>query len=82
MPSSESAQIIMALATLLASLGALVTSVVSSLISLRNARKIEEVHAATNGLTRRLETAANAAGIIQGVKEEKDRREAAADDSN
>jgi hypothetical protein len=62
---AELAQVITALATLVASVGAF-------LVSLRNSRKIEEVHRTTNSLSQRNEQLAKDVGIAIGKKEEKD----------
>jgi predicted anti-sigma-YlaC factor YlaD len=75
MPSSESAQILLALATLFAAFGALVTSIVSAVISLRNSRGIEEVRHATNSMKDELVAATAKSARQEGVKEESDRRD-------
>lgn len=55
MTGSETAQIITSVATLTAAVG-------SFLVSLRNNQKIEEVKTATNGMQKKLESAAFTAG--------------------
>ncbi len=58
----EAAQLITALATLLTAFAGLV-------IGIRNTRKIEAVHQATNGLTAKLVTASKAEGNLEGRAE-------------
>ncbi len=65
MTGAEVAQVITALATLTASVGAF-------LVSLRNSRKIEEVHKSTNGKMDQLVTEVRAASFAAGKKDQKD----------
>ncbi len=66
MTGGEVAQIIVALATLVSSIGAL-------LVGWRNSRKIEAVHQATNGITDRLVASTAKASHAEGVADEKAR---------
>ncbi len=69
MSGGEVAQIIVASATLLTSLGALVAAVGALLIGWHNTDKIEQVHQATNGLTAKLVTASKSEGNLEGRAE-------------
>lgn len=66
MTGGETAQVITALATLVAAVGALI-------VGLRNSRKIEEVHKSTNGKMEQLVTEVRAASFAAGEKAEKDK---------
>ena len=59
MTGGEIAQIIVALATFVTSLG-------SVMVSLRNSRKIDAVHDSTNSLAERAETTAHDTGRLEG----------------
>lgn len=75
---NDTAQIITAVATLCGVLGGLCLQAWSLVTSLDNRRVIGEVHAATNGMAKRLEGAAEAKGILQGRADEKAETAAAA----
>jgi hypothetical protein len=66
---NDAAQIIAASATLLGVAGGLILQAWSLRASLRNGKAIAEVHAATNGMSKRLEDAAEAKGVLQGRAE-------------
>ena len=66
MTGGEVAQIITSLATLTAALGALVVSHKGNQKVDVVAQKVEEVHAATNGLTAKLVDASKAVGNLEG----------------
>lgn len=68
---NDTAQIITAFGTLIASLGTLLVAVVALVNSFKNTKVIEQVHAATNGMAARLENAARAEGNLQGRADEK-----------
>lgn len=61
------------LAQLITSIATLIAAVSSIIVSLRNARKIDAVHAATNGITNRLvqstADASRAVGNLEGRAE-------------
>jgi len=65
MTGAEIAQIITSVATLLGVIGGVV-------VSLRNSRKIEEVHKSTNGKMAALIREVREASFAKGVKSEKD----------
>lgn len=65
MSGSELAQVITAVATLVASIGALI-------VSLRNSRKIEEVHKSTNGKMDQLVQEVRTAAFAKGRKSQKE----------
>lgn len=71
---NDTAQIITAVATLLGVLGGLCLQGVALRRSFKNSKTLEDVHAATNGMAKRLEDAAEAKGNLQGRKEEKAER--------
>lgn len=54
-------------ALIIASLGTFTSSVGSVLVSLRNSRKLDEVHKTTNSLAARNEQIANDLGRLQGA---------------
>lgn len=60
------ALIIAALATAMATLA---TSIGGLIVALRTSNKVEEVHQATNGMSRRLEQQARDAGNVEGRAE-------------
>jgi hypothetical protein len=65
MTGAETAQIITSLATLTGVVGGLI-------VSLRNSRKIEEVHKSTNGKMDELVQVVKKASFAEGMKAEKD----------
>ena len=65
------AQIIAALVTLVGVVGNLCLQVYLLRASLKNGKAIAEVHAATNGMSERLEDAAEARGVLRGREDEK-----------
>jgi hypothetical protein len=66
MTAGEVAQLVTSFATLAG-------VVVSSLISLRNASKLDQVHKSTNSLALRNEEIARALGVTEGVKQEREK---------
>ena len=65
---TEIAQIITAVATLIVSVGGV-------FISLRNQKKIQEVHTSTNGKMEEMMRIVKAASFAAGAKSEKDKQE-------
>ena len=63
---TELAQLIIAIATLIATIG-------SVLASLRNTRKIKQVHDATNGMVEAMGAAREAKGLLAGQTESRPR---------
>jgi len=68
---NDTAQIIVAVSTLLGVAGGLFLQGWSLRASLLNSKVINEVHTATNGMAKRLEAAAEAKGNLQGRKDER-----------
>lgn len=60
------------IAPLFTSLATLIASVTGLLVSLRNSKKIQEVHTATNGKMEELVNEVRAASFAKGVKSAKD----------
>lgn len=73
---SETAQVITALATLIASVGALITAVFAVVIGWRNSRTLAVVHTATNGMSHELNMLTAKSSKAEGVLEEKERHNA------
>lgn len=63
------------IAPLITSIATLLGVVINSFISLRNGRKLKEVHTAVNGKMEELVTEVRAASFAQGEKAEKDKNE-------
>lgn len=57
---------------IMTSVGTLLTTVASVWVSLRNSRKLDEVHRTTNSLAQRNEAIAKELGITEGIKQEKE----------
>lgn len=57
----------------IAALAAFVTSIAGVVISIRNARKVEEIHKSTNSMKDALVEAAAREGHAAGVREEQER---------
>ncbi len=58
-------------AQLITSVGILITAVGGLVVSLRNSKKIDDVHKTTNSLAERAEERAHQAGIAEGKAAEK-----------
>jgi hypothetical protein len=68
---SETAILLTAIGTLVVALGTLITSIGGVLVSLRNTKKITEIHVATNGLAEKLGDAREAKGRAEGMQSTK-----------
>lgn len=58
-------------AQLITSVGILITAVSGLVVSLRNSKKIDDVHKTTNSLAERAEERAHQAGIAEGKASQK-----------
>jgi uncharacterized membrane protein len=58
-------------AQLITSIGILITSLTGLVVSVRNSRKIDDVHKTTNSLAERAEERAHQAGVAEGKATEK-----------